>query len=120
NTFDEDLRSRFDAQYVTNAAEILDNVYKKPLANRYLASFALFLAENRGHFMIENIIEDCLNDFFFYHLNKYRESWIMPVHFVGGVAYGFRDVIKELCSNYELTLGRILQNPMEGLVTYHS
>lgn len=120
NTFDEDLRSRFDAQYVTNAAEILDNVYKKPLANRYLASFALFLAENRGHFMIENIIEDCLNDFFFYHLIKYRESWIMPVHFVGGVAYGFRDVIKELCSNYELTLGRILQNPMEGLVTYHS
>ncbi len=120
NTFDEDLRSRFDAQYITNAAEILDNVYKKPLANRYLASFALFLAENRGHFMIENIIEDCLNDFFFNHIIKYRESWILPVHFVGGVAYGFRDVVKELCSNYELTLGRIMQNPMEGLVTYHS
>jgi N-acetylglucosamine kinase-like BadF-type ATPase len=120
NTFDEDLRSRFDAKYVTNAAEILDNVYKKPLANRYLASFALFLAENRGHFMVENIIEDCLNDFFFNHIIKYRESWILPVHFVGGVAYGFRDVIKELCSNYELTLGRIMQNPMEGLVTYHS
>ena len=119
NTFDEDLRSRFDARYVTNAAEILENVYKKPLANRYLASFALFLAENRGHYMVENIIEDCLNDFFFYHIIKYRESWIMPVHFVGGVAYGFRDVIKELCSNYELTLGSILQNPMEGLVAYH-
>lgn len=119
NTFDEDLRSRFDARYVTNAAEILENVYKKPLANRYLASFALFLAENRGHYMIENIIEDCLNDFFFYHIIKYRESWIMPVHFVGGVAYGFRDVIRELCSNYELTLGSILQNPMEGLVAYH-
>ena len=119
NTFDEDLRSRFDARYVTNAAEILENVYKRPLANRYLASFALFLAENRGHFMIENIIEDCLNDFFFYHIIKYRESWILPVNFVGGVAYGFRDVIKELCSNYELTLGSILQNPMEGLVLYH-
>lgn len=119
NTFDEDLRARFDARYVTNAAEILDNVYKKPLANRYLASFALFLAENRGHFMIENIIEDGLNDFFFYHIIKYRESWILPVHFVGGIAYGFRDVIKELCSNYELTLGKILKNPMEGLVAYH-
>jgi hypothetical protein len=43
----------------------------------------------------------------------------MPVNFVGGVAYGFRDVIKDLCSNYELTLGSILQNPMEGLVAYH-
>ncbi len=45
NTFDEDLRSRFDAKFVTTAIEILDNVYKKPLPNRYLASFTMFLAE---------------------------------------------------------------------------
>ncbi len=119
NTFDEDLRARFDATYLTNASEILDNVYKKPLANRYLASHALFLAENRGHYMVENIIEDGLNDFFFHHIIKYREAWTLPVHFVGGVAFGFRDVVNELCSNYEITLGRILQNPMEGLIEYH-
>ena len=119
NTFDEDLRSRFDAKYVTNVSEILDNVYKKPLANRYLASFALFLAENRGHFMIENIIEDGLNDFFFSHICKYGESWKYPIHFVGSVAYGFRDIILELASSYEFTIGKIIKNPMEGLVEYH-
>lgn len=119
-TFDDELRARFDAKYVTNRIEILDNVYKKPLPNRYLASFAIFLAENRGHYMIENIIEDGLNDFFFNHLCKYRETWIMPVHFVGGVAYGFKDVLQELCNTYELELGKVLKNPMEGLVEYHS
>lgn len=119
NTFDEDLRSRFDARYVTNASEILDNVYKKPLANRYLASFALFLAENRGHYMIENIIEDGLNDFFFHHICKYGESWKYPINFVGSVAFGFRDVILDLASSYEFTVGNIIQNPMEGLVAYH-
>lgn len=119
NTFDEDLRSRFDAKYVTNASEILDNIYKKPLANRYLASFALFLAENRGHYMVENIIEDGLNDFFFNHICKYGESWKYPIHFVGSVAYGFRDVIADLASSYELDLGKIMKNPMEGLVEYH-
>ncbi|HLK28224.1 MAG TPA: hypothetical protein VKT28_06560 [Puia sp.] len=119
NTFDEDLRYRFDAKYVTNRSEILENVYKKPFPNRYLASFAVFLAENRGHYMVENIIEDGLNDFFFMHLCKYNEIWKYPVHFVGGVAYGFRDVIKELCSTYEFQLGSILQKPMEGLVKFH-
>jgi N-acetylglucosamine kinase-like BadF-type ATPase len=64
NLFDDDLRSRFDARFLTNGVEILNAVYKKPLANRYMASFAIFLAENRGHFMIENIIEDGINDFF--------------------------------------------------------
>lgn len=119
NTFDEDLRARFDAAYVTTPVEVLDNVYKKPLPNRYLASFTMFLAENRGHYMIENILEDGLNDFFFQHLCKYNEIWKYPVHFVGGVAYGFKDVLKELCSTYEFELGTILKNPMEGLTKYH-
>lgn len=119
NTFDEDLRALFDAKYVTNAVEILDKVYKQPLPNRYLASFTLFLAENRGHYMIENIIEDGLNDFFFQHLNKYNEVWKYPVNFVGSVAYGFKDVIRNLCDSYEFELGKILKNPMQGLVNFH-
>jgi glucosamine kinase len=119
NTFDEDLRSRFDAKFVTTPVEILENVYKKPLANRYLASFAIFLAENRGHYMVENIIEDGLNDFIVGHLYKYRESWTLPISFVGGIAFGFRDVLKELCNSYELELGMVLKNPMQGLIEYH-
>lgn len=120
NTFDEELRARFDAKYVTTPNEILDNVYKKPFANRYMSSFAIFLAENRGHYMIENIIEDGLNDFFFNHVYKYKESWTMPINFVGSVAYGFRDVLKHLCETYELTLGKVLKKPMDGLLEFHS
>lgn len=119
NTFDEDLRSRFDAKFVTTSSEILDNIYKKSLANRYLASFTLFLAENRGHYMIENIIEDGLNDFFFTHIYKYGESWKYPIHFIGGVAYEFRDVLKNLAGEYELSVGKIMKNPMEGLTVFH-
>ena len=120
NTFDEDLRSRFDAKFVTNTNEILNGVYKEPLPNRYLASFTIFLAENRGHYMIENIIEDGLNDFFFNHVYKYAESWTLPVHFVGSVAYGFRDVLADLCKTYQLELGKVIKNPLEGLIEYHS
>jgi glucosamine kinase len=119
DTFDEDLRARFDAKFVTTGSEILDNVYKKPLPNRYMASFALFLAENRGHYMIENIVEDGLNDFFFQHLCKYNEVWKYPVHFIGSVAWGFKDVLDQLCHSYEFELGSVIKNPMEGLVKYH-
>lgn len=119
-TFDEDLSARFEKRFNETHDSILHHVYKMPLPNRYLASFALFLAENRGHFMIENIIEDGLNDFFFTHLYKYKESWSLPIHFVGSVAYGFKDVLKELCDSYELELGKVLKTPMQGLIAYHS
>ncbi len=120
NTFDADLMDRFNAKFNTNAIEILDAVYKNPLPNRYLASFTIFLAENRGHYMIENIIEDSLNDFFFNHIYKYRESWTLPIHFIGSVAYGFKDILENMCATYELQLGKVLKTPMEGLVKYHS
>jgi glucosamine kinase len=120
NTFDPDLMDRFNAKYNANSVQILDAVYKGPLPNRYLAGFATFLAENRGHYMIENIIEDSFNDFFFNHLYKYKESWTHPIHFIGSVAYGFRDVLKDMCSNYELQLGRVLKQPMDGLVKFHN
>ncbi len=119
-TFDDELRGRFDLTYTTNTAEILESVYKKPLPNRYLASYAKFLADNRGHYMIENIIEDGLNDFFFNHLCKYRETWTLPVHFAGSVAFGFKDVLQQLCNSYEFELGKVMKNPMEGLIAYHS
>lgn len=120
NTFDEDLKSLFDAQFVTTQVEILENIYKNPLPNRYLAGFTAFLSDNRGHYMVENILEDGLNDFFFNHLNKYAESWTLPINFIGSVAHGFKDVLQELCNSYELDLGQVLKNPMEGLVKYHA
>jgi glucosamine kinase len=118
--FDEDLLYRFNEKYHTDRNEILENVYRKPFPNRYLASFALFLAENRGHYMVENILEDGINDFFFYHLAKYPEIWKIPVNFVGSIAFGFKDVLQQLCKSYQFELGKVIQRPMKGLIDYHS
>jgi len=118
-TFDEDLMNAFEQKYHLDRADILNKVYKEPLANRYIAQFTEFLVENRGHYMIENIIEDGLNDFFFTHLNKLNESWLYPIHFVGSVGYGFKDILKQLAHTYEFELGKIMKTPSEELLAYH-
>jgi N-acetylglucosamine kinase-like BadF-type ATPase len=118
-TYDEDLMSRFEKKFATSKDEILNNVYKEATPNRYLAKFTEFLVENRGHYMIENIIEDGLNDFFYAHINKMNEAWLYPIHFVGSVAYGFKDIIKQLALSYEIELGSIVKSPMQGLINYH-
>jgi N-acetylglucosamine kinase-like BadF-type ATPase len=118
-TFDEDLMNAFEKKYNSSRAEILNNTYLKPFPSQYLAGFSAFLSENRGHYMVENIIEDGLNDFIVTHLYKFREAWTMPLHFVGGIAYAFKDVLKELCNTYELELGNIQKQPIEALASYH-
>ena len=118
-TFDEELMLSFQKKYNLNKSDILNKIYREPLPNRYLASFATFLSEHRGHYMIENIAEDCINDFFINHLLQYPQVWKTPVHFSGSVAYYLRDMIKLHCEQYEITCGSITQKPMKGLIDYH-
>jgi glucosamine kinase len=119
NTFDQDLKDAFVIKYGDNLSEILRKVYQAPLANTYLASFTQFIIEQRGHYMIENIIEDAFLDFYQRHILKYRESWKHPIHFIGTVAYEFRDVIHSLHEQYSLETGKIYKSPKDGLVAYH-
>jgi glucosamine kinase len=118
-TFDDDLKAAFENKYGNNLTDILQNIYGQPGANRYLASFTQFLIEQRGHYMVENIIEDALIDFYQRHILKYREAWKHPIHFVGTVAYVFRDVIDSLHEQYGLETGTIAKAPIEGLIKYH-
>ena len=69
-TFDDELMARFEKDFNTNKNEILESVYKKTMANRYLANFTKFLVDNRGNYMIENIIEDGFSTYNFQRLLK--------------------------------------------------
>lgn len=119
NTFDDDLKDAFRNKYGDDLSDILHKVYKDPLANRYLASFTQFLIEQRGHYMVENIIEDAFIDFHQRHVLKYRESWKYPIHFIGTVAYEFRAIIHSLHEQYGLETGHILKSPTDGLIRFH-
>jgi N-acetylglucosamine kinase-like BadF-type ATPase len=118
-TFDSELMASFEMLFGNDLSRMLHHIYREPFPNRYLAGFVQLLCDNRGHFMVENIIEDCLNDFFHHHILKYRQSWKQPIHFTGSIAWGFRDVISDLCHQYELEQGRIVQSPMDGLIQYY-
>jgi N-acetylglucosamine kinase-like BadF-type ATPase len=118
-TFDETLKATFEKLYGNDLGAILDHIYREPFPNRYLAGMTQLLKEHRGHFMVENIIEDCFNDFFHHNVLKYRQSWKYPLYFTGSVAYEFQDVLAGICHQYELDLSTVERSPMEGLLKYH-
>lgn len=117
--FDEELMLSFQHTFQTNMTEILENIYRKPLPNRYLAQYAQFIFQHRGHYMIENIAEDCINDLFIHHLIRYPGVQRIPIHFTGSVAYYLRDLISATCEQYNLVMGKVIQKPMDGLITYY-
>lgn len=118
-TFDPSLCEKFDARFGLSKYQILEKTYAPGTGSGFLASFAVFLQENRGQFMVEKILQECINDFFDAHLNQYPEARRVPVSFVGGVAHTFKDVLRSLCKEYRIHLAGIVKGPMDGLLKYH-
>ncbi len=116
NQMGEELKEKFLTQYNTNQAEIIDNVYRKPFPNRYLASLSKFAAENLDNEKVYALVYDHFAQFVIRNLKQYPA---LPVGFIGSIAYYYQDVLKKVLADHGMELGKILQSPMEGLKEYH-
>ena len=112
------IYKKFLAQYNLTIAGILERVYHEPLPNRYLASFAPFLAENRKNAEVKALLKHCFTQFFQRNTMVYRRSWL-PIHIVGGIGVAFSGELKETAESLGLSIGNIVESPMNGLIEYH-
>jgi N-acetylglucosamine kinase-like BadF-type ATPase len=114
----ERLSKKFFDQYDLTPATIMESVYKKPFPNRFLAKFTPFLSENMEEPAIYNIVAQGFDSFFKRNILQYPEG--KQVGFIGSVAYHFRGILEDIAKNQGFTVSKIEQNPMSGLITYHS
>ena len=113
------IRNLFFDTYHATVGEILDNVYRKPFPNRYLAQYARFVSANIGYPEMQTLASNCFREFFHRNVMQYEASKQLPVHFTGSIAFHFSEIVKKTAGEFGLTVGNISQEPMTGLVEYH-
>ncbi|MFT4969706.1 MAG: glucosamine kinase [Chitinophagales bacterium] len=111
----QDLRDDFFREYPIDASDLLQKVYKEPLANRYLASFVPFCKKHIERPEIEQIVLDCLDEFGESHLSRLAEIKDSPVHFIGSIAFYFEDQLKQIAQKHGFKIGKIVQKPLSHL-----
>ena len=114
------LINEFFETYQTTAAEILENVYKKPFPSRYLANYTKFLSKNINHPEIENIVVSSFREFVTRNLLQYPGIKRTPIHFTGSIAFYFEVQLRKAIEEQHLVLGNIERAPMNGLIKYHN
>lgn len=112
------LCEKFLKQYDLTVASILERVYHEPMPNRFLASFSPFLLENRSNAEIHDLLLRCFTQFFQRNTMVYRRSWL-PIHIIGGIGMNFAQEIKETAESLGLSIGNIVESPINGLIEYH-
>ena len=115
----EDLKAEFEKKKKLNLPEIINRVYRQPLANRFLASLTEFIHDHLSDPAVEDIVRQSFIDFIRIYIAPYEHQYL-PLSFVGSIAHYFADQLSEAVESEEYTLGTILHNPIEGLVEYHS
>lgn len=114
-----ELATAFEETYNITKHDILQNVYMKPFANVYLASFSQFIHEHKDHAFFRVILKDGLRKFVEIYLECYPDYKNYTVHFVGSIAFFFEDILKEILTEKGIALGKIIKEPIEQLVQYH-
>jgi len=115
----KDLYIRFSMSYSISKEMILKSVYTQDSPSKFLASYVPFLAENRTHKFIHELVVNQLELYLKTHLLNIPNIHDYKLSFVGGVAYAFPDLLISLCAKHNITIGEILKRPKDGLVSYH-
>ncbi|MBR4845635.1 MAG: ATPase, partial [Bacteroidaceae bacterium] len=108
------LSEAFLAEYQLDQPIVLERIYRQPLANRFLASLTPFLSKHRHEPSIHTLLTEEFTRFFQRNVMAYDTT--LPIHFVGSIAYHFREELTEVAHNLNLRVGKILKAPMEGLI----
>lgn len=114
-----DLISGLQNNYPMSKESILDAVYNKPAPSRFLASFSTFILQNQDHPFMQQLILDNFRKFFKYQVSCYPDYQNVPVNFVGSVAYHYQEFLQKVSQEYNTRVGKIIQAPIDGLVSYH-
>lgn len=116
----EDVAKAFYETYKLTSDEIMDNVYSKPLANRFCASFAKFVYDNKVNVeYTRGIVDDAFEAFFANLVSKYPNYQDYTFNCIGSVGYNFRDILVEKAKKYGMEVGKIIRSPIDDLVEYH-
>lgn len=113
------VKEAFFKQFNLTAPEIIDRVYRQPFPNRFLASLSPFIAQHLEEPGIHRLV---LNSFIaFLRRNVMQYDYAQyPVHFIGSIAYYYREILQEAAQETGVAIGKIMQSPMEGLIRYHT
>jgi len=119
NHMNPDLKSIFYNKYKLDKSSMLKQLREAKQPSKYLAQFAAFPNIVKDEMLLQ-LISDEIKEFLVTRVMPFDEYLDHPIHFVGSIAYFYAYLIKPICAKLGLTVGNILEKPINGLIKYHN
>jgi glucosamine kinase len=113
-----DTAEAFKLRFKPDKEIIIKNVYQTHQASSYLASFARFLYEVRESDYAQELLTRGFTEFIDTNIKTYPEYHNYKCHFVGSIAFHFKEELTALCKINGVHVGKIIQKPIHGLLDF--
>lgn len=115
----ENMTGELERDYGLDRNVIMENVYMRPNANVYLASFMRFLNGHIAEDYVQKLVFEGMTAFMTTHVCCFPNYREVPTHFVGSVGYYFSDILHQAAAKLGIDVGAVDKKPIHGLVRYH-
>jgi len=112
------LRETFEREMQLSLPIIINNVYREPMANRFLASLSPFVRAHLCEEPLRRMVVDNFRQFVRRSILPYGRK-DLPVNAVGSIAFHYAPLLTEAVEAEGCRMGRIIQSPIDRLVEYH-
>ena len=99
--------------------EIIERVYRKPLANRFLASTAQFINRHLELPELETLVQQNFVLFFERNVCQYACYGVKKVSAIGSIAYHFHNIFEKVAAQFSFEVDKIEKSPIYGMLAYH-
>ena len=115
NRLSNDVRAAFEAYEEMSMAQVIERVYRQPMANRWLASLSTFIHQQIGNPQIEQLVIDNFRDFIQRNITPYQRK-DLPINAVGSIAFYYKEQFEKAVKAEGYTLGKVVRSPLDALV----
>lgn len=115
NRLSNDVKASFEAFTEISMAQVIERVYRQPMANRWLASLSAFIHQQIENPQIEQLVIDNFRDFIQRNITPYQRK-DLPINAVGSIAFYYKEQLEKAVKAEGYTLGKIVRSPLDALV----
>ena len=119
NEVPAEVQLLFNQDFNLTDADIHNSVYKSPMPNRFLASFAFYIIKHKNLPYFRELILSCFDDFLRKQILKFEESRIYPLNAIGTIGYLNRELLEEAAAKYQIQVGLVIKDPIGNLIKFH-
>lgn len=115
----KNVMTDFFEKFRISPSEVMESVYNRPFPNRFLSTISYFLADYMDDDYVYGLITSNLRSFFTRNVCQYDYK-NYPIRFVGSLAYGYANILRQVAGEFGIELTIIEETPMPGLIEFHS